>query len=265
MAVDALSYVGNLVAECRTDLDASSRALLELSMSAASLLLLAAFTGYFMVEGAKNAGLLGQAPGEDEEEVDAFIVLGFAALGIVFDVLSLIAYQLWHLGPGKTTELLPSDTPTSLQPLDARAVYHEGPPAALTPEPDAAPAAAARRVPPEDADRRGDATLLPPNEPLACSRGGSGSGGGGRSSINMLSALLHVLSDLARSTTTLVEGVFLLLRPELGGAMIDGWSALAVCALISFGVLTGIGKWLHELCRYLEAHKHARSLTMPLV
>ena len=73
-----------------------------------------------------------------------------------------------------------------------------------------------------------------------------------RTNVNMLSALLHVLSDLARSTTTFVEGLILLRAPCIDSAAIDGWSALIVCTLIAVGVLSGVGKWMSELGAYLK-------------
>ena len=114
-----------MVAECQTV--KSTRALLELVMSATSLvrlalaarhawhaparsapalhagvsscrqLLLAYFTGYFFIEAAHTAGLFPSADGEEEEDVNPYIVLCFAALGILFDVLSLLSYKAWHL------------------------------------------------------------------------------------------------------------------------------------------------------------------------
>jgi Co/Zn/Cd efflux system component len=127
MAVDAVSYLGNMVAECTSH--KRCRAILELIMSAASLMLLGYFTRAFFLEAAASVGLLRSSSSEaGEEDVDAMIVLSFAALGILFDVLSLASYKAWHADPS---------------------------------------------------GRPGAATAASP-------------------SINMLSALLHVLSDLAR-------------------------------------------------------------------
>jgi hypothetical protein len=75
-------------------------------------------------------------------------------------------------------------------------------------------------------------------------------------SINMLSALLHVMSDLARSITTLVEGVLLHTHPELDGADVDAWSALVVCLLISLGLCGGVAKWTQEFRAYLRDPSH---------
>ena len=191
MGVDALSYLGNMVAECTRD--KSCRAILELIMSATSLVLLAYFTGVFLVEAAVSVGLLRSSDSEvEEEDVDANIVLAFAALGILFDVLSLTSYKVWHVDSQES---------------------HGGPKTAASASPSV--------------------------------------------NINMLSALLHVLSDLARSTTTFVEGLVLVFLPNLNSAAVDGWSALVVCTLIfTFGVLHGVYQWVGECRTYCTARQH---------
>ena len=182
MAVDSVSYLFNIVAECHTD--RRGRARLALVMSGASLALLAYFTASFALEAARNVGLIGSsAAAEEEATVDPYIVITFAALGILFDVLSLLSYKVWH--------------------LDEAAAQQQ-----------------------QQKERRSSSSSS--------------------SSINMLSALLHVLSDLARSLTTFVEGVILLRAPGLDSAAIDGWSALVVCTLISFGLLGGLARWVGE-------------------
>ena len=191
MAVDALSYLGNMVAECT--LDKSCRAILELIMSATSLVLLAYFTGVFFVEAAASVGLLHSSDSQGgEEDVDATIVFAFAALGILFDVLSLTSYKVWH--------------------VDRRESHGRSTTAAST---------------------------------------------SSDININMLSALLHVLSDLARSTTTFVEGLVLLFLPNLNSAKVDSWSALVVCTLIfTFGVLHGFYQWVGECWTYCTVREH---------
>ena len=66
MAVDALSYLGNMVAECRTD--QRSRARLELGMSAFSLLLLAWFTLLFMAKAVNSVAIAESA----EHQVEVY-------------------------------------------------------------------------------------------------------------------------------------------------------------------------------------------------
>jgi len=179
MAVDAISYLFNMAAECQAD--RSVRALLELVMSFVSLVLLSYFTGFFFVEAALDVGFLPSSDGANEDTVDPALVLIFAGLGILFDMFSLFSYKVWHV-----------DEPRSQNDTQAQ-----------------------------------------------------------RSNINMFSALLHVLADTARSTTTFVEGLILMNAPGLDSATIDGWCALIVCALIAIGVLGGAAKWCLELRAYL--------------
>lgn len=183
MAVDALSYLGNMIAECHAS--TSKRGVLELIMSGLSLLLLGYFTGIFFVEAAHNTGLLIEATGvqEEEERVDPYIVLTFAALGILFDVLSLLSYKVWHVDPARSSAA-------------------------------------------------------------------TGKGSGSPKNVNMLTALLHVLSDLLRSTTTFVEGIILLQVSGAASEKIDGWSALFVCTLIFLGVIGGCVTWAQELAAF---------------
>lgn len=216
MLVDALSYVGNLFAECSTDKD--KKAQLELSMSFVSLALLVGFTIYFMLEAVEETratvcfsihraaectseltddtcewtNSTSDATGDGKcgelEEVNPFIVIGFAAAGLVFDVASLVAYRVWT------------------KPSENQGLNEEG----------------------EE-----------------------------RKNVNMLSALLHVLSDLARSTTTLIEGSILLIYTDVSGARIDGWSALIVCSLIAAGALGAIASWVAEARLYFSERKKA--------
>jgi len=97
-----------MVAECATD--RSSRALLELLMSAVSLGLLGYFTGYFFIEASRSVGLL-PAHGGEEEVVDPYIVVFFAGLGILFDVLSLCSYKALTSPPHFTPSLHPNPPP----------------------------------------------------------------------------------------------------------------------------------------------------------
>ena len=134
---------------------------------------------------------------ELEEEVDPQIVLAFAALGILFDLLSLWSYKAWH-----------------------------------------APASIERRGEPSSQANLQQQQIH---------------------NINMLSALLHVFSDLARSTTTFVEGLFLLSAPGADSVAIDGWSALIVCSLIMIGVLSGVARWAGELWAYISREWRRRN------
>lgn len=71
-----------------------------------------------------------------------------------------------------------------------------------------------------------------------------------RTNVNMLSALLHVFSDLLRSTTTLVESIVILMNPGLSSGNIDAISTLIVCSTIAVGVFTAFGPWWLNLQKY---------------
>ena len=290
MAVDALSYLGNMVAECRTD--QRSRARLELGMSAFSLLLLAWFTLLFMAKAVNSVAIAESAiaegaEGDDAEAVDPDIVLGFAMLGILFDVASLVGFRVWSGAPaaspspssdadGDGTNVGGSGAATTEGEGDGEAEGDGGAPrrglwlrrgcvaawrtlrrCCCSAGPAninmrAAPAANNRRPPPRNLLARRAGALRPfcgrPNHPCIRLR----SGPTALLALRRLSALLHVLSDFARSTTTFIEGVLLVTHPELDGAAVDGWSALIVCLLISFGLVGGVGKWVLEFSAFLR-------------
>ena len=68
----------------------------------------------------------------------------------------------------------------------------------------------------------------------------------------MCAALLHVLSDLMRSTTTLVEGIILLVYTNLCGQKVDGISTLCVCSIIVIGATGATVTWLREAWIYIS-------------
>ena len=69
---------------------------------------------------------------------------------------------------------------------------------------------------------------------------------------NMCAALLHVISDLARSTTTFVEGIVILNVHSLGATQADGISALIVCSIIAIGATGALLTWLREVYIYVS-------------
>lgn len=95
MAVDALSYLGNIIGES-SDVPAQ-RIVLQLFFSMVSLVLLNYFNTTILIE---SIGLLKdsqeeQAEGEEGEGVNGIYVLSFAGLGLVFDVICLYAYYYY--------------------------------------------------------------------------------------------------------------------------------------------------------------------------
>lgn len=205
MLVDALSYMGNLAAECSRSRPRSKKRL-ELVVSLISFCLLFYFTSFFLLESVKNIShvrclcqddsegnqachLEGSDEScEPEEDVNPWIVFGFALGGLLFDAFSLVAYKVFS---SKS----------------------------------------------EENDDDDEAAVE-----------------GGRN-VNMLSALMHVLSDLLRSTTTLVESAVLFYYTSADSVRVDGWCALIVCSCIALGALWSIMVWLREVfvfCGWLD-------------
>jgi Co/Zn/Cd efflux system component len=60
---------------------------------------------------------------------------------------------------------------------------------------------------------------------------------------NMWAALMHVLSDLLRSTTTLVEALVILTVSGADSTKADGWGTLVVCTTILCGALGAVYPW----------------------
>lgn len=217
MLVDALSYIGNLFAECTPRPRSKKR--LELIMSGVSFALLLYFTTDFIIEcwgniyhkdclcGADDPFSADPADDKDchldqdtektcepEEEVNAYIVMGFALGGLLFDILSLYAYKYFSSDKG-----------------DEHAHHHH-----------------------------------PGDKPLSHHHGEEHAG----HNVNMLSALMHVFSDLLRSTTTFVESLVLLNYPNISGEVVDGWCGLVVCILIALGAVYSLAVWIMEVYSY---------------
>mmetsp|Transcript_75243 Transcript_75243/g.232670 ORF Transcript_75243/g.232670 Transcript_75243/m.232670 type:complete len:312 (-) Transcript_75243:424-1359(-) len=93
MGVDALTYLGNIVVECKKR-DGGAHVLSQLVIVACSLGCLIYFTEDTMRE---SSGIVqvcrGQVPGDGvEEDVNGWITLSFALGGVAFDVACLIAF-----------------------------------------------------------------------------------------------------------------------------------------------------------------------------
>ncbi|GMI29314.1 hypothetical protein TeGR_g214 [Tetraparma gracilis] len=237
MLVDALSYIGNLFAECTPSPRAKKR--LELAMSGVSFGLLLYFTSDFILESVANIShVMCLCGAEDdpnfdpiesanatvchldepdaetpevceyEEDVNAYIVMFFALGGLLFDVLSLLAYKYF--------------TNTEDQPKKKLAAGEE-----------------------EDPNFHPHHHHLG-DHPLEHRHGSDHAG----HNVNMLSALMHVFSDLLRSTTTLIESIVLFQYPNIDSVRVDGWCALIVCSLIALGAIWSLLIWLKEVYRF---------------
>jgi len=77
---------------------------------------------------------------------------------------------------------------------------------------------------------------------------------------NMCAALLHVGSDLLRSTTTLIEGIIIIVVSNRGGdissTQADGVSTLAVCSIIVIGATAALITWMREVIVFLRMPAH---------
>merc|ERR1719231_491457 len=72
---------------------------------------------------------------------------------------------------------------------------------------------------------------------------------------NMCAALLHVISDLARSTTTLVESIIILNVKSIPTTVADGVSTLIVCSIIVIGATGALLTWMREVYLFFNARR----------
>jgi Co/Zn/Cd efflux system component len=292
MLADALSFLGNLLAECAPP---RRKVFLELIMSAVSLLLLGGFTLFFVLRALDNLDNDGSAG--ERAEVNAHIVIAFALLGLLFDVTSLVAFKVWHLddvhehpepailgglGSPRTfsgdavvaAAAMSSETDHVLgdeSGSDGEQHNQRRAGASCGTERDwegmvtqGSSAGAARVCSVRAAPEAGEAGCA---EPFAAAELGDETHAGPKTNVNMLSAGLHLVSDFARSLTTLVEGAVLLggygRSAGVSSAFIDGVAALVVCTLIAAGFLAGCVRWVLEVvkrCRRRRAaHGTARA------
>merc|ERR1712157_178160 len=106
MAVDAFTYMGNIVVECKKR-DGKFHARSQLVVTAISLSLLL----YFTYDAAKESWdtvqvCTGNAPSDgDEDDVNGYITLAFALGGVVFDLISLWFFFQSHKKTGSGAAL----------------------------------------------------------------------------------------------------------------------------------------------------------------
>jgi len=233
MLIDAISYCGNLVAECVQAPVLKER--LQLGMSGGSIVLLAVFTSLFLKQGIENlAGGAHHGEGPDDA-VNPYIVLGFAIAGLLFDAISLLVYYRC----GHKEDAVSEDDAAS----EDGAEDELGGEVAAGPGAAGGQAAAVLALQHSRHAGAGSAGRDPDVLPMAPKT----------SKLNMLSALGHVLSDLARSLTTFVEGIVLFKYPLLDSVYVDGLSAVIVCSLIMLGTLAATIAWVRAFRRYQRA------------
>eukprot|EP00754_Rhynchopus_humris_P012996 Rhum_TRINITY_DN14311_c9_g1::Rhum_TRINITY_DN14311_c9_g1_i1::g.83412::m.83412/K16264/czcD, zitB; cobalt-zinc-cadmium efflux system protein len=90
MGLDTISYAGNLAAECFPQPDPRKQQRNYLVSAGLSYAALVGICLYFLVGGINT--LISTDP--DEEDVNPYIVFGFAVCGILFDVISIVPYCL---------------------------------------------------------------------------------------------------------------------------------------------------------------------------
>ena len=269
MLIDALSYCGNLLAEC---LKKSSFApCLELIFSGSSIVLLVALTLLVVVQviqgllqatvwlaiedadpaetcvwtcpaGFNASGVPKSNPASGctqtcltpqpwNKMVMPVVVLGFALLGILFDGIDLAAFALCH---GKDR----ADTGDD----DADAYAFEARSSGLSASHNPAVVdvfAASRSAAAQHAKK---------------SKGKS-------AALNMLTALLHVGADLMRSTTTFIESIVMMVKnvavcgtilgcdkTQVFATLVDSIAALVVSAIILVAVIGPVFAWIKQFC-----------------
>lgn len=101
MGVDSCTYLGNIAVECHKGTKWYKP--LELMVGGISLAILIYFTFVVMAEALGT--IMGSDAGEEEEEVNGYIMLFFACLGIIFDCVSLYAFRKEAEGTGEAANM----------------------------------------------------------------------------------------------------------------------------------------------------------------
>jgi len=180
MLVDTFSYAANLWAECRVS---KNRERNQLIATFVSIIVLMAITGYVIYD---SISILTSVDGDDDD-VNAYIVFGFALGGLLFDIIGLLA-----LGEGKKEQAT------------------------------------------------------------------------GAADLNLHSAGMHVLADLMRSTTTLVESILIWIG-QVDSSTTDATAALIVSALILIPCAEMIREWWLEYREYRRYKGFSGDTNKPLI
>ena len=94
MGVDALAFLGNLFADCFPK-DSPKKRRVELGMSGISHLLLLGFTIKFVLDGVGDSQEADDDDSPGERRTMGWVVFGFALGGLLFDLVSLLAYKFF--------------------------------------------------------------------------------------------------------------------------------------------------------------------------
>ena len=176
-------------------------------MSGISHLLLLGFSISFILEGWEDAH---SKCDDDEDEVNAWIVLYFALGGLIFDAITLLSYRIYGTVNGDVAALENEDKFEGSNDI----AYEE-------------------HSAPNGLRTHGQ------HDELTCGI-----------NTNMCAAILHVLSDLMRSTTTLIEAIVILSVSGICSVEADGIATLAVCTIIVVGALGATLTWIREVYLY---------------
>jgi len=71
----------------------------------------------------------------------------------------------------------------------------------------------------------------------------------------MCAALLHIISDLMRSTTTLIESLVILNDPDIPSSEADGYATLFVCSVVLVGTLGALYTWFIEVKTFVTEYQ----------
>jgi Co/Zn/Cd efflux system component len=213
MLVDILSYLGNLFAECNPDI--SSKKDLELGASGISLALLLSFTAYFLYEGVVEVS--SKSGDSDEDDVDPRVVLAFSLFGLVVNGISIWSFICWADsdaydigGANDFDDASFNDTPrtesiNSNLGTDSKTSMEQKEESVQSESVDSNTASSSMDN--EDVEHnRAEATNYRKT-----------------GNLNMISALMHVGSDLLRSTTTFIEAIIILRHPEIDSTKVGAY------------------------------------------
>ncbi|KAG8466756.1 hypothetical protein KFE25_008135 [Diacronema lutheri] len=239
MLVDVMTYAANLWAECAAGRGARHAELVELGVSGFSLCTLWVIMIISVSQAAAALrmarGASGAEAGHGDDAVDGRIVLGFAAVGIVIDVIVLHSFAQGHAHGGDTREAHDE----ALGMADAAN-------AAMPRLPEARRTAAPARNCGAPAEERAHSEMAARGRVLHCCGSMRGQ------QLNMSSALAHVLADLFRSLTTLVESAAILSH-GMDGRFADSVAAICVAVAIALSSAGTTSRWIARAALLCQA------------